>query len=335
MAAIVGEDEARIGDKPLRHGHPNTKAEALTTALARNFAGGSIMGDFVIGSKFLMSQGSGYGPGKGGRVQPLECDQDGTLTYPLWGQNILDWRTPKQTHNNVPPSLNVFVRYLDETDDAWVVGDSEETVLSFRGLARRGVADGDPSAADAQYESKMVCELEQYTDEHLTPSDSTLRVSLDDSTGGVDIKRQTIQNLLDIFASNTNDNLSMDDLRKHLDNLLQSTSGFMKWVSEKNAQLDVVRAKIDEAKRLMVSVPTLNYVGRIVISTKDDTEQKVIANYGGKRWRRIENFLRGVDPNNEANLETNLPGRKLGEEYVALRESNIPIHTHSETISGT
>jgi len=78
------------------------------------------------------------------------------------------------------------------------------------------------------------------------------------------------------------------------------------------------------------SIPPLNYVGRIVISHTDDTEKKVIANYGGKSWRRIENFLRGVDPDDP----NNIPGRKFGEEYVALRESNIPIHAHSETLLG-
>ena len=73
----------------------------------------------------------------------------------------------------------------------------------------------------------------------------------------------------------------------------------------------------------------MNYIGRIIISYTDDTEQKVIANYGGKAWRRIENFLRGVDENNPENI----PGQKFGEEYVELRESNIPIHSHSETLS--
>lgn len=77
-----------------------------------------------------------------------------------------------------------------------------------------------------------------------------------------------------------------------------------------------------------MSVPPLNYVGRIIISYTDDTEQKVIANYGGRRWRRIENFLRGVGNNDPDNI----PGQKMGEEYVELRESNIPIHSHSERL---
>ena len=78
----------------------------------------------------------------------------------------------------------------------------------------------------------------------------------------------------------------------------------------------------------MVSVPPLNYIGRIIVSYTDDTEQKVIAHYGGKSWRRIENFLRGVTDDDPENI----PGQKIGEEYVALRESNVPIHAHSETI---
>lgn len=74
-----------------------------------------------------------------------------------------------------------------------------------------------------------------------------------------------------------------------------------------------------------MSVRPLTYVGRVVISTTDDIEQKVINHYGGKRWRRIENFLRGVD-------EAAKLGRRFGEEYVCLRESNVPIHTHDETL---
>ena len=39
------------------------------------------------------------------------------------------------------------------------------------------------------------------------------------------------------------------------------------------------------------------------------------------------NFLRGV-----AATDGNL-GKKLGEEYVCLRESNVPIHTHEAKLS--
>ena len=101
------------------------------------------------------------------------------------------------------------------------------------------------------------------------------------------------------------------------------------WYIEKTKKLGEIEEKLETAKNLVVSVPPLNYVGRIIVSYTDATEQDVIANYGGKRWRRIENFLRGVEENDVDNI----PGRKFGEDYVALRESNIPIHTHTETIA--
>ena len=82
---------------------------------------------------------------------------------------------------------------------------------------------------------------------------------------------------------------------------------------------------------MIASVPPLNYIGRIIISYTDDTEQKVMAKYGGKRWMRIENFLRGVADGDTSDINT--PGRKLGEDFVALRESNVPIHQHSEILS--
>ena len=62
------------------------------------------------------------------------------------------------------------------------------------------------------------------------------------------------------------------------------------------------------------------------MSATDDVESKVIANYGGKHWRRITNFLRGVDADDPD------IGKKFGEEYVCLRESNVPVHTHTDTL---
>ena len=35
----------------------------------------------------------------------------------------------------------------------------------------------------------------------------------------------------------------------------------------------------------------------------------------------------------ERDITTDIPGRKWGEDYVALRESNVPVHAHSETIT--
>lgn len=108
-----GKDEIEI-DEPLQHDHVDTMAETLTGPLARNYGGGQLVGDFTVGSQELFSQGEGYGPASG-TVSPLEhvVQETEALTYPLWGQNVLDWRTPKKEHNNVPPSLNIYVRFLE------------------------------------------------------------------------------------------------------------------------------------------------------------------------------------------------------------------------------
>lgn len=88
-------------------------AETLTAPLSDRFGGGQLIGNFTVGSKELMTYNKGYGPTVGTRISPLEHDSTGEdLTYPLWGQNVLDWRNPKKEHNNIPPSLNIYVRYL-------------------------------------------------------------------------------------------------------------------------------------------------------------------------------------------------------------------------------
>ena len=164
-------------------------------------------------------------------------------------------------------------------------------------------------AAESRYDSAMVCELPEYVDENLTTHDYILRLALDGEQQ-VNMMRQGLQMLLDIFAEKTNDNLSTTEgtmkelVMRHLDYLLMPMQEFMQWYDEKTKQLDAIEGKIATIQQLWVSVPQLNYIGRIIISYTDDTEQKVVANYGGKRWRRIENFLRGVG-NNDTN---NIPG---------------------------
>ena len=46
-----------------------------------------------------------------GQMTPMLSanDDGGSMTYPLYGQNVLDWRTPAKEHNNMPPSYNVKV----------------------------------------------------------------------------------------------------------------------------------------------------------------------------------------------------------------------------------
>ena len=335
---VGGTDNILVGDEPLQHNHADTKSETLTGPLSKTFTGGKLIGNFTIGSKEFLSEDKNYGAALGktyNLVEPTASDLDlGDLTYPLWGQNVLDWRNNDKTHNNVPPSLNIYVKYkgsLTTRSDVSEVPLTYEEATRGAALTRDASQANVGSAAEAQYESKMVAELPVFVEENLTVHDYVLRMSLD---GEEDVRmmRQGLQMLLDIFATRTNDELSTSDktmselLAPHLDRNLMPLTEFMSWYIEKNKQLQEIEDKIALAKELSVSVPPLNYIGRIIVSTVDDTEQKVVARYGGKRWRRIENFLRGVE---EDDPEV---GRKLGEDYVELRESNIPIHTHTETL---
>ena len=118
-------------------------------------------------------------------------------------------------------------------------------------------------------------------------------------------------------------------LKPKLDELLVPTSEFLSWSAEMTARIRAVEEGILELKSLMKSVKPLNYKGRIIVSTTDALEREVIEHYGGKRWRRIMNFLRGVEMNDKD------LGRKFGERYVCLRESNVPIHTHKVQLDST
>ena len=126
---------------PVEHGHKNTKAEALTGPLVRNFGGGQLVGNLTVGSQNLLAQDTGYGPSKGEAVKPLEHAAIGQLTYPLWGENVLDWRTPDKTHNNVPPSLNIYIRYKSKLVQSQALysmpfdmGDATQRLASMRNL---------------------------------------------------------------------------------------------------------------------------------------------------------------------------------------------------------
>lgn len=111
-------------------------------------------------------------------------------------------------------------------------------------------------------------------------------------------------------------------LRDILDKKLVTKGEFVSWYNTQIGRMKEIRDKVQIIKELAKSMKPMNYSGRIIMSVTDDTEQKVIQNYGGKKWRRLTNFIRGVDGGNEE------WGNKYGEEYVCLRQSNVPIHTH-------
>ena len=92
---------------------------------------------------------------------------------------MLDWRNPKKEHNNVPPCLNIYVRYR-ANDLLYSMPSIESCEEMFRKMAmvRNSIEEVAESDAEAQYESSMVSELPAYTKENLIAHDYVLRLSL-------------------------------------------------------------------------------------------------------------------------------------------------------------
>lgn len=92
----------------------------------------------------------------------------------------------------------------------------------------------------------------------------------------------------------------------------------------------------DEAKFLRgdgtwagVVIPPQSHVGMIIHSTTLDTEAKVIAQYGGTQWQKIEGvFLLGQSASHAA-------GSTGGEEAHTLTIDEIPPHSHSFNAGAT
>ena len=121
----------------------------------------------------------------------------------------MDWRIPDRTHNNVPPSLNIYVRYYPLTwSGTYSMSSYGDVVKHIEGMRSSGEEE-DVSTAEAQYESSMVCELPAYSGENLTTHDYLLRVAI--CADNLKLMKQTLLNLLDIFATRTNDTLSRDE----------------------------------------------------------------------------------------------------------------------------
>ena len=211
-----------------------------------------------------------------------------------------------------------------------------------RGLSTRAASDDSlsrkKSVAEAQYRSWDIAQIDGgYGASSLTTHDYLLRMALDGS-GNVNMMKQTVEMFLDIFSQECADELGVDIdgyfasilelVKPKLDEDLVPKERFMVWYDTQLERLEQIDRDIEYIKQLLVSIQPVTYPGRIIMSATDDLETKVVAHYGGKKWRRIENFLRGVEED-DADV-----GRRFGEEYVCLRESNIPIHTHTARLEG-
>lgn len=178
---------------------------------------------------------------------------DGNLTYPLSGLNVLDWRNADRTHNNVPPSYNIFIRYRDSgmtsrklesrNSDGQIqynVVEYPEYQVDLNELAEKycGLC-----SVEAHYESNFVDELEKYEKEYLTEHDYILRIET--KNDDMELKKQTIDMLSSIFSKYSYVNLGckLDDehfitindiLKVILNDELLHINEYYKWVGEFN-----------------------------------------------------------------------------------------------------
>ena len=105
-----------LGNKPLKHNHVPTKAETMTISFAEKKGGGQLLGEYCVGNKILVSSDNQYHISQRVSISPYAVSEvHHGLTYPLYGENVLDWRTPEKTHNNIPPCSNIMVKYKPST----------------------------------------------------------------------------------------------------------------------------------------------------------------------------------------------------------------------------
>ena len=182
---------------------------------------------------------------------------DGNLTYPLSGLNVLDWRNADRTHNNIPPSYNIFIRYKDSgitprkaesrNSDELVQNDKTgknteypEYKVDLNALAEKY---GGLCSVEAHYKSNFVDKLEKYEKEYLTEHDYILRIETQND--GMELKKQTVDMLSSIFSKYSYMNLGCkldngnfipinDILKVILDDELLTINDYYKWVGEFN-----------------------------------------------------------------------------------------------------
>lgn len=107
-------------------------------------------------------------------------------------------------------------------------------------------------------------------------------MTLDDKQEDVVLRKQSVKHLLGIFSEKTWRDLSItvgehtypmeDILRVKLDKLLIPKSEFIQWYNGIVKQLNEIRDMLEELKRLQISIKPRTYLGRVIISTTDDTE---------------------------------------------------------------
>lgn len=160
-----GEDYVQLGS-PLLHSHPSTKAEGMTRSLSSISGGGELAGSFTDGRNDRVSWGRYHMMDGTSLLSGVPVSE--TLTYPLYGQNVLDWRDPRKAHNNIPPSTNIFVRFKARTTMAAPLPPTPYPE-AVRGRPMK-------SAGEMEYVGTQVKGLDTYVLEDLTDHDCLLRI---------------------------------------------------------------------------------------------------------------------------------------------------------------
>lgn len=123
------------------------------------------------------------------------------------GLNVIDWRNPDRTHNNLPPSYFVNIICKKSTTDMVKTRvTSPQGKTSAIEMLRKQVEEWS-SISNVQHFSSMVANLDSYVEDDLTVHDYMLRICLD-SNGNPELFKQTIQMFLDICSSSTTEQLS-------------------------------------------------------------------------------------------------------------------------------
>ena len=184
-----GSDEVEISDIP-HHVHPDTKAETFTGPIATNRGGGDLVGGRIgMGNQFRIALSSTLNRDVGNVFRPHIEDwttHQGGLTYPLWGQNMIDFRYPHRGHNNIPPSLNIFVRVLEgypqESSASSLLSGRLATVVNNEWIdwdndGEKEIDGG--GVAVPIFRPAAVGMMSDYNETHYTEKDCLLRIVVD------------------------------------------------------------------------------------------------------------------------------------------------------------
>ena len=148
----------------------------------------------------------------------------------------------------------------------------------------------------------------------------SLNTSSENARAGV---QQPIQKILDSVSS-VLDSSKQREIISFLDLLLVQTNEFLLKYFDWLEKLAGLNARVLELELIAANGKTMNlHKGFIIHSATADTENKVKAQFGGYKWKRVMNFPLLVTNSNISQV-----GKRGGESFVSLMRKHIPNHRH-------